>query len=123
MWYRKRNISRHGQDNNRYLCWNAVKGAMNSTTLTAFQNLGCMSLANGLAMSVTAYFSLAACRNGVAITKSPKPHNSMTKSLGLTAGGNLATHGFAVSSKSCRIEFANGKPLRTCGMLTNAELL
>src|SRR5258708_20445351 len=49
------------------------------------QNRACRSRANGLAKSVTAYLSLAACKNGVAITKSPNCQSWITKSFGFKA--------------------------------------
>src|SRR5258707_2836022 len=43
------------------------------------------SRAKGLASSVTEYLSLAACKNGVAITRSPNCQSWTTNSFGFTA--------------------------------------
>src|SRR5208337_2943537 len=50
----------------------------------------------GFAASVTSYVWLAACRNGVAIIKSPKPHSSTTRSFAFTRCAGPSIHALGI---------------------------
>ena len=64
----------------------AVQGAVNGTTFTPGQSRGCKSGAKGSASSVKSNRSAAACKNSVAMTRSPSHHNSTMSNFGFKAG-------------------------------------